>query len=356
MKSFDFVIVGAGIAGIATYLELKEFNTLIVDEDVLTGASRAAGAFLFPKVGKDSAYTRFINEGIFEAVKYYQELGIDTHTKGVLILPRDEKDIEKFKTYEKELNIPFEKRDGGFFFEIGSVINPEDIKKLELNFRRVKVTKIEKVENYWVINGEIKTKNLILATGHKEIFSIDYFKIRPIWGERIEIKSSQVPSSEFQVLDHYFHKNCSVGKVGGIIKIGATHKRNCLDCKENLEEAKFLIEKANEIVEIKEYELLNIKGGFRAASVDYFPIVGQVIDSERMLKEFPQVVNGRVPKEFIYFEGLYVINGMGGRGFSNAVICAKKLKKKIINGINLGKIDTKRLFIKYARKLDVKSS
>ena len=356
MKIFDFVIVGAGIAGIITYLELKEFNTLIVDEEILNGASKAAGAFLFPKVGRNTAYTRFINEGIFEAVKYYQNLGIDTHTKGVLILPRDERDLEKFKKYEKELTIPFEKKENGFFFKIGSIIDREDIKKLPLNFKKLKVTKLYKKNDLWIINDEIKAKNVILATGYKEVYPVDYFKIRPIWGERIEINvKCKMENGKFND-EIYYHKNCSVGKIGEVIKIGATHKRNCLECKENLEEVDELIKKANEIMQIKDFELLNIKGGFRAANVDYFPIVGKIIDTKKMLKEFPKLVKGEIPKEFIYIDGLYVINGMGGRGFSNAIMCAKKLKKHILNNEDLGKIDTKRLFIKYVRKLDAKSS
>jgi glycine/D-amino acid oxidase-like deaminating enzyme len=57
-----------------------------------------------------------------------------------------------------------------------------------------------------------------------------------------------------------------------------------------------------------------------------------------------------MPKEIFYIEGLYIINGMGGRGFSNAYVCAKMLKDFIENGVDLGWVDTKRLFIKWARK------
>jgi glycine/D-amino acid oxidase-like deaminating enzyme len=345
MRVFDFVVIGGGIAGLLSAYFLKEYNTLLVDKKgILEGASKAAGAFLFPKVGINTTYTRFINDAIINSISFYNSLGINTYTKGVLILPRDERDIEKFKKYEKEIKIPYKKVDGGFFFDIGSVIDPEDVKeKIKVNFEKLEVNSLQKNE-FWEINGEIKAKNIILATGYESIIDIPYINIRPIWGERIEIKSTI--NSKYRL----YHKNCSVGIVGDIIKIGATHKRNCLECKENLDEANELINKAREIVDINEFEITDIKGGFRAASVDYFPVVGKIIDVKKTLLNDKHIVKGDMPKEIFYIDGLYIINGMGGRGFSNAYVCAKMLKDFIVDKKDLGVIDNKRLFIKWARK------
>ena len=348
MKHFDFVVIGGGIAGLLSAYRLKEFNTLLIDkEDILSKASGAAGAFLFPKVGFDTAYTRFINDAILKSIDFYKKLGINTHTKGVLILPRDNRDIEKFKKYEKEIRLPFKKMDGGFFFDMGSVVDPAEVReKIRVNFKKLEAKNITQKENYWVINDEIKTKNIILATGASEVINIPYIKIRPVWGERIEIKSDLK-------LPFYYHKNCSLGEIDGVVKIGATHKRECFDCTENEKEALELIQKAREITDIKEYEILDIKGGFRAASIDYFPVVGKIIDIDKTLLEDRHIVKGDMPKEIFYKEGLYIINGMGGRGFSNAVVCAQELYEHIVNKKEL-KIDTKRLFIKWARKFGEK--
>ncbi len=346
MKHFDFVIIGAGIAGLLTAYRLRKYNTLLVDKnDILSGASGAAGAFLFPKVGLDTKYTRFVNEAIVNAVSFYQNLGIDIHKKGVLILPRDEKDIEKFKNYEKEIKLPYKKTEDGFYFDIGSIVEPQDVKKaLEVDFRRENIKKIEKRENFWIINQGIKTKNIIFATGYETIKNFGYIKIRPVWGERIEIKA------DIGSLPYHYHKNCSLAQTGGIFRIGATHKRNCINCSLNDEEAKFLIEKAKEIKNIENYDIINIKGGFRAASVDYFPVLGKIIDIRRMVLEDRYIIKGDLPKEYFYHEGLFVINGMGGRGFSNAVVCSNALSRYILDGEDLGILDSKRLFIKWVRK------
>jgi len=345
MKVFDFVVIGAGIAGALSAYFLKEFNTLLIDkEGILQKASGAAGAFLFPKVGLNTAYTRFINNAIVDSIEFYKSIGVDTHTKGVLILPRNQKDIEKFKKYEKEITLPFKKINGGFFFDIGSMINPEDVRnKLNLPFEKLKVVSLKK-EDFWVINSSIKAKNVILASGYEKIVDLKYIDIKPIWGERIEVFIDNLE------MEYYYHKNVSFAKVGNLFKIGATHKRDCLECKENLDEALELINKAKEIVEFDTFEIKNIKGGFRAATPDFFPVVGEVIDVDKTLKYNPRVVKGENPKKIFYKEGLYIINGMGARGFSNAYVCAKMLKDFILYKKNLNEIDTKRVFIKWARK------
>jgi len=343
MKHFDFVIIGAGIAGLLSAWFLRDFNILLVDEDDILegGASKAAGAFLFPKVGFDTAYTRFINNGIIEALNFYANLGINVNKKGVLILPRDEKDKEKFKKYAPHIKLPFSKKEGGFFFEDGGVIEVSEVKeKLKVPFKKEKIEFLKQEKDYWLVNN-IKTKNVILATGAKQLIEIPYIKINPIWGERIEIKSN------FNIDIHY-HKNCSLAKVGNIFKIGATHKRG-FNGKENMKEALELINKAREIKEIKEFEITKIVGGFRAASSDFFPVVGEVIDLETLKKEL-KIVNGVIPKNYIYKKGLYIVNGMGGRGFSNALMCAKALREKIVNNKDLGILDLKRTFIKWARR------
>ncbi len=381
MKHFDFIIIGGGIAGLLTAYELREYNTLLIDENgVLTsGASAAAGAFLFPKVGFNTTYTEFINNAIISALRFFKSVGVDTHNFGVTILPRDERDIEKFKRYEKDISLPYEKRNGGFFFKDGGVVFPQDVKeKINIDYEIKKIDNIHKNGDYWRV-GEYKTKNVILATGHKTLIDIPYINIRAVWGERIEGKGElrmengelRIEKGELRIenersefghlksggvengkLNMLFHKNCSVGVIDGMIKIGATHKRNCLECKENEEEALELIEKAREIIDIRNFKISKIIGGFRAASVDYFPIIGKIIDTNKTLKNNPKIIKGEIPKTINYIDGLYIINGMGGRGFSNAYICAKALKEHILNGKDLGVLDTKRLFIKWARRIE----
>ena len=192
-------------------------------------------------------------------------------------------------------------------------------------FKKEEILNIEEKGGYYLLNNKIETENIILATGWEEILKIPYIKIRPVWGQRIEIETDIS-------LQNHTHKNCSVSKnENGIVKIGATHERIWEDKAPNQVSAQILIDKANEITKLTNYKIYSMKSGMRAGSVDYFPIIGEVIDTEKTLQLYPEVKKGRIPKEVIYKKGIFVINGGGGRGFSNYVYSAKILSEAILN-------------------------
>ena len=347
---YDFVVVGAGIAGSAISYFLKNKNVLIVDKvGISQKASNAAGAFLFPKVGFNTKYTKFVNEALLYSFKFYEKLNIDTHKSGVVILPRDEKDIIKFKEYQKTFTLKYKSFEDGFYFEDGGFVDSEQTcKKLLENipFKQLEITKIEKQKDIYILNDTIHSKNVILATGWESVIDIPYIKIRPVWGQRIEIKTDNLPKNNY-------HKNCSISKnIDGIVKIGATHERRWSEKLPDEENNKLLLQKANEIISI-DGEIYSMKAGMRAGSLDYFPIVGKIIDTNKTLTKYPEIKKGRMPKELFYKDGLYIINGGGGRGFSNYIYVAKLLSEYILNKTPLPKeIETTRLFIKWARKLE----
>jgi len=350
---YDFIVIGAGIAGSSITYFLKNKKVLVVDKvGICQKASNAAGAFLFPKVGFNTKYTKFVNDALLYSFKFYEKLGIDTHKSGVYILPRDEKDIEKFKEYKKTFTINYTPKEDGFFFEDGGFVESVEVcnKLLEnTKFKQIEITSIKKESNYYLLNEQLKTKNIILATGWENIIDIPYIKIRPVWGQRIEIKTNIKPQ-------YNYHKNCSISKnIDGIVKIGATHQRIWQDKTPDEENNKILLKKANEIIDI-DGEIVSMKAGMRAGSIDYFPIIGQIIDTKATLEKYPQTKKGKIPKEVFYKQGIYIINGGGGRGFSNYIYSAKILSDYILKGIQIPEIlDSKRLFIKWARKIDKKT-
>ena len=345
---YDFVIIGAGIAGSSIAYFLRDKNILVVDkEGISQKASNAAGAFLFPKVGFNTKYTKFVNEALLYSFEFYEKIGIDTNKSGVLILPRDEKDIEKFKEYEKTFTLKYNKFDNGFFFEDGGFIDGQktcEILLKDIPFQKIEITSIQK-DDVFILNDKIKAKNIILATGWEEIIDIPYITIRPVWGQRIEIKTNTKPK-------YNYHKNCSISKnINGIVKIGATHERRWSEKVPDEENNSILLQKANEIMPI-DGEIYSMKAGMRAGSRDYFPIIGKIIDTDKTLREYPETKKGKIPKEVYYKEGIFIINGGGGRGFSNYIYSAKVLSEYILNNKSIPEyLDTKRLFIKWARKL-----
>ena len=78
-KEFDYIIIGAGIAGccIAHFLSKYSKSILLIDknEKVAFGASGAAGAFLSPLLGKPNDFKDLIKEALIFSTQFYKSFG-----------------------------------------------------------------------------------------------------------------------------------------------------------------------------------------------------------------------------------------------------------------------------------------
>ena len=387
-KMFDYVVVGAGIAGcsLAYFLSKYSSDILLIDrnEDVAFGASGAAGAFLSPLLGKPNNFKNLITKSLKFSIDFYKENFPEEITScGTCRIPKNEEDKQKFQTYIPYMDFEFQEYENGYFFQIGSVVNPYQIcKKLSNNIEKLlnyDVNKIEKYEDFWLINDEIKAKKLFLTTGADiSLIKENYFDIRAVWGQKIDISSTTC-------IGINYHKECSLSKskefidenknIRNIISIGATHNRfdditidssfkvnlvNINKIEHNSytksiiqNDIQKLLEKANDIKELNEVEILDVKIGARGSSVDYFPMVGALVDSNKSFLKYPHIKNGtHIKNENLeLIENLYVINGVGGRGFVLSLYLANCLVENIINNKEIDKeITNFRLFKRWAKK------
>ena len=389
---YDYVIVGGGIAGCSVSYFLNEKDNskkiLLLDRnsDVAIGASGTAGGFLSPLLGKQNKFKNLVDTSLKFAINTYKEVTpkwiVNT---GVLRIPKDDEDKKKFVEYQKESEFESQLNEEGLFFNIGSKVNSSEVckifsKNVEKKFD-YEVEHIEFKEGIWLVNNEISAKNLILTVG-ADVSLIEeyYFNIRAVWGQRIDVKTSTcIPFNN--------HKECSVSyseklnedEEKYVVTIGATHHRfncdkeicnyclkvpNMNNCNSfgytkevNNSDTQTLLKLASDIVELEDVEVINTKIGARASSVDYFPMVGKLIDSRKTISKFPYIINGtHVQKERLeYYDNLYVINGVGGRGFVLSPYLAKSLVDFIVDGIELSEdITVHRLFKKWVRSKKAK--
>ncbi|MFW3352870.1 FAD-dependent oxidoreductase [Aliarcobacter butzleri] len=384
MKEFDYVVIGAGIAGCSVVHFLKKYSNsiLLIDknEDVAYGASGAAGAFLSPLLGKPNDFKDLVTKALNFSINYYKNnFSEELQNFGTCRIPKNEEDEKKFQSYIPYMDFEFEKFESGYFFPIGSVINSYGIcKKLTNNIEKLfnyEVKKIEQIEKDWFINDEIKAKNLFLATGADiSLVNEDYFDIRAVWGQKIDVLTSTK-------VEINYHKECSLSKskeLGNdkyLVSIGATHNRFTQDMsdssynlklaninklehniktKEIIEsDIKKLLKKANDIKILEDIEVVDVKIGARASSIDYFPMVGRLVDSKNSIKKYPHIKNGTHIKDenLIMFENLYTLNGVGGRGFVLSLYLANCLVENVVNQKDLDKnITNYRLFSRWAKK------
>jgi tRNA 5-methylaminomethyl-2-thiouridine biosynthesis bifunctional protein len=372
-KPYDTIIIGAGIAGasLAYALEQQNQKVLVLDKNgIASGGSGAAGAFVSPKIGRASALHSLTNEAFEVAKDFY----LDTcpeyyHQTGVIRVPKDVADAEKFSTYEKAntnryeyyskvqlqalgLKTEFE----SFYYPDAGACDALEICEYllkDIEVLKYEVTEVIQEEKYWNIVGQgiytpiIKAKNIVLATGYEsDIVDTRYMDIQGVWGTRGDFKTNLDLSVSM-------HRSMSIGaNIDGIIKLGATHERE-IKTSQKCEDAQVLKlqEMASSLVDTSDFELLKSYCGMRAGSKDYAPLVGKVIDVAQMLENNPRISKGGTP-ELSYMKNLYMLNGLGGRGFVFAPMLSKMLAEHIVEGKEIDKrVNPDRLFYKWCRKL-----
>jgi len=383
MKQYDYVIIGAGICGCSLAYFLKKYSTniLLIDKnsDVAFGASGAAGAFLSPLLGKPNEFKNLVTKALkFSINVYKKEFSQYFQNAGTCRIPKNKIDKEKFQSYIPYMDFDFTIFKDGYFFDIGSVIKPYEVcKALAKNVEKLfdyEVVQIEQKGDTWQINKDIEVKKLFLCTGANiSLIKEPYFDIRVVWGQKIDILSSTK-------VDINYHKECSVSKSivqneKNLMSIGATHNRFNQDMKDssynlklkNINQQKhnektlqiifkdtdILLKKANDIKKLEDIEVVDVKIGARASSIDYFPMVGKLVDSKKSLEKYPHIKNGtHIKNENLeVFKNLYTLNGVGGRGFVLSLYLASNLVEFVINNKRLDdSITNYRLFSRWVRK------
>lgn len=382
-KEYEYIIIGAGITGCSTAYFLSKYSKsiLLIDRncDLAQGASGAAGAFLSPLLGKPNKFKDLVTKAMNFSTQFYLKNIPEAITNcGVIRIPKNEEDKEKFETYKPFMDFDYEEIEDGYFFKIGSQVNSYDIcnflaKDVDKKFK-YEILDIKKDNDSWVLNKEYTAKNLIIATGADiSLLEEKYINIRAVWGQKIDIFTST------QISKNY-HKECSLAhskfikeKNKNLSSIGATHHRinedlkvcNCCvnsfinpsktsyDKKRVEEDCEKLISLANDIKKLEDVEIYDIKIGPRASSVDYFPMVGALINSNTTIDKHPHLINGSHVKDDMLstYENLYILNGVGGRGFVLSPYLAFNLVENIINKKSLDdEIKVHRMFKRWVKK------
>ena len=282
-KTYDSIIIGAGIAGASTAYALtqKDQKVLVLDKrGIASGGSGAAGAFVSPKIGKGSPLQTLTNTSFSFAKDFYLSTCPSLfHQTGVIRIPKDEADAKKFTEYEPfnenryELYTKTQLHAQGICSDFESFYFPEagdcDAKEVcevllsNIEVIEYEVKQITQENGLWIV-GDYKAKNLVLATGYEsDLADLRYMGIKGTWGTRGDFTSKLS-------LDVSMHQSMSVGaNVNGIIKLGATHEKEVKEpvpCHKG--QTLLLKEKASSLIDTSDLELKKVFCGMRAGSKD----------------------------------------------------------------------------------------
>lgn len=358
--SYDIIIVGGGIAGLSSawFLQKAGVDVLVLEKRRLcSGGSKAAGAFLSPKISKPSPYKDYLNNAFRFSIDFYSQNFPDLFYRcGLLKLPLDEADKIRCQHYEPTIDLRWQRHEEGYLFPDAGLIDPQQLcsrlsEKIDI-ITEYEASCVTYQEGLWHV-GRYRAPRLLLATGSETLpVPLPYLPIKRFGGYRYDVRFE-----EMEKITHTIYKDLSVSAAWmGRVIVGATYQRGItpaeleLSAKNDGEE---LLPRAQKIVKMENMEILGYETGFRAASFDLFPFVGEAIDHEATLVRFPSVSRGaRVPsKAYIRYPGLYLHTALGSRGFVFAPYNAALLRDLIIKDQPIPEhLTPARRFLRWSRK------
>jgi len=370
---YDIAVIGAGINGCSVAYEFtQEGKSVIVfdKEEVASGGSGAAGAFISPKFSKAGELKEIIEEAFLYSMEYYEKNFKNFFTKAQLLhIAKDDVEEETVKIFKEKttlsLKIPEQKvldsltqsakKREHVSLEAGVVAAKGVCQKMIAAARFVKLHVEDLVweDGYWLINETYAAREVILATGaYKTIINEPYIGLRGVWGHRIDVKSKlENPYSIHQFVSISPSKE-------GVVAIGATHNvhyhpeinKEPYDVAEGRKE---LLEKASRTVNLDDVEIVKDYTGLRSGSHDYMPLVGPIVLSRETMKCCDKKIRIKRPNfnEFLYYPHLSMINGSGGYGFVLAPYLAKMLAQYILSDKSISqRVAPARFFVRWAKK------
>lgn len=353
MKSYDIFIIGAGINGAALAYELSQRGQKVLvfeQEGIASGGSGAAGAFINPKISKSGPLKELIENAYRYSIDFYTHKFPQFTTAAPLLhIAKSEEENEKVDYFKEHTSLkistppkertalltPYAASFSSVFLEESAVVDAKEVCQAMLEgveYRKMKVEKPLYYEGMWQI-AEAKAKKMVLCTGaFEEIFKEPYIKLRRIFGQRCEIKSSTLMPCTI-----HHAVSVSATKKSGSISVGASHYLSEADLPSAQEGAQELLRLARLSVRLEEVKITQTYSAMRSGSNDYLPILGPLIPSED-------------PLSSCYSE-CYMINGAGGYGFVLAPYLANLMTKHLLDAQPLPEfLKPRRFYARWAKK------
>ena len=363
----DVAVVGAGINGCAMAYRLHAMGLGVTVFDmggIANGGSGAAGAFLSPKFSKSGELKTLINTALDEALPFYEGCFTDCIQKhNLLHIAKNDKEGEhlRFCKTHDDLQLlddpPFIPPQEYIYTSKNAIVDAKGVCEAMLQGCDVvtkQITTLHKEGDVWVLNGTFKAKYVVLATGaYQGVISHPYEMVRGVWGHRITIATTTYNSDSI-------HQFVSISPSrDALLSIGATHDVHFhpqhTTTPYNYEAGREeLIAKASLTLPLQDVEVVEDFVGLRSGSVDYLPIVGEMVDERSSLSEMShRQIYTKTPsfEDVKRHEGVFVINGSAGYGFVLAPMLSRLTADAILHQASIPKeLDNARFFFRWAKK------
>lgn len=343
----EVLIIGAGIAGIATALKLQKlgFDVKIAEKEAkiaTNGSGNLIGA-LMPLITKPGVVLGKMHFLAFNLAKKFYKKSKFAHFSGAKLFAFDDDLKTKYsfyKNYKEDLPYPSLFLDDCASVEVKKLLNNISQKlKILTKFEFVNYEK--KCEKFYVkfSNGEILKSDVLIFTmgSHsEELFGRgenpklnfdDFMQISSVRGQvtwlKPCVKTDKILNS----------KGYITPKFGKIQIIGATYDRLDYEKKSRISDDEKNISDVIWFLP-KNYKIIGNKVGFRSYSGDRFPLIGQIYDAFSLRQNYKNIFWTKNKKgKILPFlkEGIFINAAHGSRGLCTAILGANIICDMLLN-------------------------
>jgi tRNA 5-methylaminomethyl-2-thiouridine biosynthesis bifunctional protein len=333
-------IIGAGIAGAACAAALtrRGVETIVLDAapSLGAGASFNPAALIMPRLDRGGVLRRFYVSAYLHAVAAYEQLGV--FSARVVEERADPRRVLAFADLRADPPLPsdwFEAvADGAALHPRGGVIRaPEAVTRMLDGAALLLEAPIEALEFAagWVLRApdgraRLKADAVMLACG------ADLARFAPARFLPLELTLGQIEWGEGAPPERAMTRGSYVAPWEGGLLFGATFDRAFAGAHAS-EDARArnlmaLAALAPEIAAGVKPESLRSRAAMRVSTPDRAPVAGLLPDADAWLRQYADLAHGRAPKTLApppAHHGLYVLGGLGARGFTLAPILAERI-------------------------------
>lgn len=356
-KNIRFTVLGAGIAGTSIVDKLTSLckNVTLIDRHTRPCQETSGNpqAMVMPSLTiNDSIEAQFYLSAFLYAKSYYKQKNF--HTCGVYELAF----TEQLKNWQEKLlnlfNFPEEivkQYKKGILYPTAGWLDTQAHAKIVFNtldnYLQAQVSRIEYVDNQWQMYEDNKlihtTDVLILANGINILKLLPKYElpIKPKHGQISYFKSENSNPKIANCRPIQLHKGYITPNKNGIQTIGATYDHiKHDDWHEPPKTSKDHWQRNTELWQDTPYAemLRNIssheaRAGIRITTPDHLPICGAIIEQQQFKKDYHDICHGKhwikypAPKPV---NNLYLLTGLGSRGFTSAPLLAEFLCNQIL--------------------------
>lgn len=348
-KTDRIAVIGAGIAGACVAASLKRRGAEVVvfeaAADIGAGASGNAAGLVMPRLDRaDTGVARLHLAAYLDALRFYGALGL-FDAVGVVEVPGGGDDAVALADLLADPPLPqshFHAEGTGACHPTAGVVRPRATLAALLRETDVRygigVSRLDRAEDGWKLydaNGDLafEATAVVIANG-AALACFEQTRWLPLERSRGQVEAGPLDGAP---LTHAISGDGYVAPLGDGLVFGATFDRTDALCAQadadsrvrNLEKLSRL---APELASRVRPETLTSRSGVRTATPDRAPLAGLAPDVAAFNARYGGLMQGRTggpgapPPSH---EGLYILGGLGARGFTIAPILGERIASEI---------------------------